>query len=288
MTARQTGMYGVRYPVGATATFANASTNSPPHANSLTIQTSASTPIGLTAVGIALNYNSPLCRQSELNAANVIIDVETPSPTPSPSPSPTPTCSQSGAISPRPAGRGRHPDIDGACPAPSPSPSPPAGLNQGCGDQSKTAGSAIAAAVNANPGILNEPTGNSNGQELYGYIYENSTGTYFYMAGNNGKPVNLNAKGSVSIAPPNPPNGYTYVGWYHTHPFDPNAAGGIVTDANNGLFFSPLDLSSSAPGGSAYVAVQTATITGGPVFNQWFSYVNGKQSAGKHVGDGGC
>jgi hypothetical protein len=65
-------------PQNTTATWLNPTTSSPPNANTLTFQTEPTTPTGETAVGIDMQYPTPLCRQSELNAANVLIDVENP------------------------------------------------------------------------------------------------------------------------------------------------------------------------------------------------------------------
>ena len=193
-----------------------------------------------------------------------------PTPTQAPSPSPTPSAS----------------------PTPSPTPTLPTNFRQGCSSQSETAGTAIAAAVNANANVLNAPTGKGAtpyGQELYGFIYQNdATSIYYYLPGNNGQPLALNATGTVSFSAAPFYQGYRFIGWYHTHPFDPNAQGGLQTDANNGLFFSPADLGPNAPGGTAYVAVMTATIDGGNITDQWFSDYLGKQSSGIPVGSGKC
>jgi hypothetical protein len=103
-------------PPNSSSAFLHATTSGPPHANTLTIQTSASTPPGEYAVGVLIQYGSPLCRQSELNAANVLVDVETPSP--SPSPKATPTGGASSAPSTAPSA--------GTSPVPSPT-------SSGCG-----------------------------------------------------------------------------------------------------------------------------------------------------------
>jgi hypothetical protein len=136
-------------PANSTATFANATTSAPPHANTLTIQTSNSTPTGETAVGIALNYPSPLCRQSELNIANVLINVASPAPTasassgpssePSSGASPTPASTGSGDPTAAPTGCGSNsirkreaPVSMTVCsePTPTPSPSPMTGIDE--------------------------------------------------------------------------------------------------------------------------------------------------------------
>ncbi len=135
-------------------------------------------------------------------------------------------------------------------------------------------------AINNNPNLLNA---NSN-QEAYGYIYEDSSGNYYYVYGGT---VDLNGNGQAQIPLPPDEPGMTPVGWYHTHPYDPGADGGMQIDQFTGNEFSVADLNFD-PGLTAYVAVNNPNEPGGQPYPQVYSDTNGQVTDQGAVGAKKC
>ena len=142
------------------------------------------------------------------------------------------------------------------------------GPKKGCSNRDKTAGTALDNAINNNPNLLNA---NSN-QEAYGYIYEDSSGNYYYVDGGT---VDLNGNGQAGIPLPPDEPGMNPVGWYHTHPYDPGADGGMQIDQFTGNEFSVADLNFD-PSLTAYVAVNNPNEPGGQPYPQVYSDTNGQ------------
>jgi hypothetical protein len=154
------------------------------------------------------------------------------------------------------------------------------GPKKRCGNRDKAANSALADMINNNPSLLNA---NSN-QEGYGYVYEDSSGNYYTV---DGGVVNLDGNGQAGIPLPPDEPGMTPVGWYHTHPYDPNADGGMQIDQFTGNEFSVSDLNFD-PGLTAYVAVDNPSQPGGQPFPQVYSETNGQVTNQGAVGKNGC
>ncbi|MBV9103989.1 MAG: hypothetical protein JO060_10375 [Candidatus Eremiobacteraeota bacterium] len=157
-------------------------------------------------------------------------------------------------------------------------------LQKGCTNKDQTAGSAIANAAAQDPSLLGPIPQGQNGQEGYGGVYMDSQGNYFYTFDGI---VNLDSQGAGQVSIPDIP-GYTEVGWWHTHQYNPDASGGMQTDIYTGGFFSLQDLQGTPPGQTAYVAVYTATTPNGPQSNQWFSNSGGSDKNQGSVGSGKC
>lgn len=165
-------------------------------------------------------------------------------------------------------------------------------FDAGCGSAVQTAGKAYAQLNSSNPGIFNAPNPSSstpNGQEAYGWIYQNnSSGAFVYSP-----PAieTVSSSNTVSIGSPPTYSGYTFEGTYHTHPFNPDAPSMI--DSTTGNNFSVDDESYAASTGAPiYVGVddtigdQSASEASG----RWYQYnpSTKAQTLEGSLGQGGC
>lgn len=165
--------------------------------------------------------------------------------------------------------------------------------NPGCPSVDQTAGKAYAQVNKADPSVFYAPNPQSSsdpyGQEAYGWIYVSNSNSnqYMYTA-----PIIEDLPSSGVLAIGNPPtySGYTYEGWYHTHPFDPNSPQMIDQTTNN--HFSPEDEAySNQP---AYVGVDDTLSgdnnSGESAMERWYRYDPSTKSETlmNSVGAGGC
>jgi hypothetical protein len=157
------------------------------------------------------------------------------------------------------------------------------GPKKGCNNRDKTAGTALADAVNNNPGLLGNIQPGQSQQEAYGYIYEDSSGNYDYVFGG---VITLNGNNGQIPLPPDEP-GMNPVGWYHTHMYDPGADGGLQIDQFTGNEFSVPDLNFD-PGLTAYVAVDNPNEPGGQPYPQVYSDTNGQVTGQGALGAKKC
>lgn len=163
---------------------------------------------------------------------------------------------------------------------------PPA--NAGCSDRDKTAGKAYAGIGGANP-VFNNPPPNSNGQEMYGYVYQNGT-SYAYDSPTT---VNLASGHDAFIPQPNVFPGWTPVGLYHTHPHQPDVETSQI-DVETGNHFSQFDIdTANGDGYPIYVGVldtlQRDSSSESPAV-RWYKYdpTTHQETMMNLVGSGGC
>ena len=179
--------------------------------------------------------------------------------------------------------------FDGSTPGSS---APAPMLEPGCPTQAQTAAKVYAKLVSQYNYLFGEMNPSSTqypfGEEAIGGIYINDDdGSYYYS-----DPTivalteHTNPDGSISytadVTGPPQISGYTAVGWYHTHNFDPNNTSSTET---NGSHFSTFDIN-AFPGLTPYVGVASG-------MNQsvnWYSYNNSthQDSAGTAAGQGHC
>jgi hypothetical protein len=109
----------------------------------------------------------------------------------------------------------------------------PAGLNTGCGSAAQTAGKVYSQLNSSDSSIFNTPGSGSNGQEAFGWIYQNnSSGAFVYTT-----PAvdSLSSSGTIAVGNPPAYTGYTFEGTYHTHPFNPEDP--TMTDSTTATIF---------------------------------------------------
>jgi hypothetical protein len=176
-------------------------------------------------------------------------------------------------------------DSGGGAGSGSGSPSP---ANTGCpGSRDQTAGKAYAQIGGTNP-VFNDPPANSNGQEMYGYIYQNGN----QFAFDSPTTLNLTSGNDAGIPPPAEFPDWTPVGLYHTHPHHSDVDPTQV-DVRTGNHFSPTDVATATEAGyPIYVAVLDTLSSNSsetPVV-RWYKYdpTTGKETIMNLVGSGGC
>jgi hypothetical protein len=157
-------------------------------------------------------------------------------------------------------------------------------LIQGCGSKVKTAGSAYSAIGNKSS-VWNTPSTGNNGSEAFGFVAQsNSDGSYAYT-----NPVTQGANGvNLAIGPPPTIPGYTVVGIYHTHWYDPNNPQGLD---DNGTHFSTPDENYAAQYNlTMFVGIDDTTPNNNIEEPRWYSYnasTNTETPQGL-LGSGGC
>jgi len=136
--------------------------------------------------------------------------------------------------------------------------------------------------------VANPHSSSPNGQEAYGWIYENtSTGQFSYTT-----PIveNLGSGTTINIGSPPSYAGFVFVGTFHTHPFDPSNP--TMTDEFTNNHLSQSDESyATGSGAPIYVGVEDSTSPDGSASaERWYQYSpsTGKETLENFVGSGGC
>ena len=165
---------------------------------------------------------------------------------------------------------------------------PPAPPSKSCPTRNQAAGTAYAGLGASNPvfGSIGSNSSAPYGQEAAGWIYSDDNGNFRYDPPTI---TNLGQNGETSLPVVGSYTGWFAVGWYHTHPFNPNISSTQLDDVT-GLHFSQQDISATPAGTVAYVAVLDSLGSSDSPVVRFYSYdpSTNKETNIANVGSGGC